>query len=166
MQTKEFEKKVRSELDIIFDIDGTLLNIQHRVHHLHKTPPDWKSFNGSMEGDSPIPEMVQLLQILGNERGNRLIFCSGRGEESRAITEKQISRLLSSISDEVNSKAINLYLRGVDDFREDPVIKSDLYDQILEDGFKPTIVFDDRESVVKMWRGRGLRCLQVAEGKF
>ena len=49
---------------------------------------------------------------------------------------------------------------------EDPVIKSDLYDQILEDGFKPTIVFEDRESVVKMWRGRGLRCLQVAEGNF
>ena len=153
-------------MDIIFDIDGTLLNIQHRVHHLNKTPPDWKSFNGNMEGDSPIPEMVELLQILGNERGNRLIFCSGRGEESRAITEKQISQLLSSISDEVNSKTINLYLRGVGDFREDSVMKSDLYDQILKDGFKPKIIFEDRESVVKMWRERGLRCLQVAEGKF
>ena len=76
------------------------------------------------------------------------------------------TQLLSSISDEANYKTINLYLRGVGDFREDPVIKSDLYDQILEDGFKPTIVFDDRESVVKMWRGRGLRCLQVAEGNF
>ena len=31
-------EKVSRELDIIFDIDGTLLNIQHRVHHLHKTP--------------------------------------------------------------------------------------------------------------------------------
>ena len=46
------------------------------------------------------------------------------------------------------------------------MIKSDLYDQIIEDGFRPAIVFDDRESVVKMWRGRGLRCLQVAEGNF
>ena len=45
-------------------------------------------------------------------------------------------------------------------------MKSDLYDQILKDGFKPKIVFEDRESVVKMWRGRGLRCLQVAEGKL
>ena len=153
-------------MDIIFDIDGTLLNIQHRVHHLHKTPPDWKSFNGSMENDSPIPEMVELLQMLGNDKSNRLIFCSGRSEESRLITEKQIAHLLSSISNSENSKIINLYLRGSNDFREDFVVKSDLYDQMLKDGFKPVMVFEDRASVVEMWRALGLRCLQVADANF
>ena len=153
-------------MDIIFDIDGTLLNIQHRVHHLHKTPPDWKSFNSSMGGDRPIPEMVELLHILGNEKRNRLIFCSGRGEQTRSITEKQITRLLSSISNKENANGINLYLRGLTDFRDDSVVKSDLYDQMMVDGFKPIIVFEDRTSVVKMWRARGLRCLQVAEANF
>ena len=51
-------------MDIIFDIDGTLLNIQHRVHFLHKTPPDWESFNGEMSKDSAILEMVKLLKML------------------------------------------------------------------------------------------------------
>ena len=153
-------------MDIIFDIDGTLLNIQHRVHHLHKKPPDWKSFNGSMEGDSPIPEMVELLHMLGNDKRNRLIFCSGRGEQARFITEKQIRQLLSAISDKENANRINLYLRDFNDFREDSVVKSELYDQMMADGFKPIMVFEDRASVVKMWRGRGLRCLQVAEANF
>ena len=153
-------------MDIIFDIDGTLLNIQHRVHHLHKTPPDWKSFNGSMDGDRPIPEMVELLQMLGNDNRNRLIFCSGRGEQNRSITEKQIRQLLSARSDNENLNRINLYLRGHADFRDDSVVKSDLYDQMLADGFKPAIVFEDRASVVKMWRTLGLRCLQVAEANF
>ena len=153
-------------MDIIFDIDGTLLNIQHRVHHLHKTPPDWKNFNDSMDGDRPIPEMVELLQMLGNDNRNRLIFCSGRGEQNRPITEKQIRRLLSAISDEENSNRVNLYLRGHADFRDDSVVKSDLYDQMLTDGFTPRMVFEDRASVVRMWRARGLRCLQVAEANF
>ncbi|MFL2801403.1 MAG: hypothetical protein ACJ0DD_01390 [Paracoccaceae bacterium] len=51
-------------------------------------------------------------------------------------------------------------------FRPDPEVKSDLYDQMIIDGFKPIIVFDDRASVVNMWRSRGLRCLQCAPGNF
>jgi hypothetical protein len=153
-------------LDIIFDIDGTLLNIQHRVYHLYKKPPDWESFNDSMGGDSPIPEMVDLLHMIGNYKKNRLIFCSGRSEHTRFMTEKQITSILSSILDKENSKTINLYLRGLNDFREDSVVKSDLYDQMLEDGFNPELIFEDRASVVKMWRARGLRCLQVAEANF
>ncbi len=119
-----------------------------------------------MGGDRPIPEMVELLHMLGNEKRNRLIFCSGRGEQTRSITEKQITRLLSSISNKENASGINLYLRGLSDFRDDAVVKSDLYDQMMVDGFKPIIVFEDRMSVVKMWRARGLRCLQVAEANF
>jgi|GEM_PF-3834102 hypothetical protein len=30
---------------IIVDIDGTLANVKHRVLHVQKKPPDWKSFN-------------------------------------------------------------------------------------------------------------------------
>lgn len=29
---------------IIFDIDGTLANIDHRLHHLEGFNPNWKSF--------------------------------------------------------------------------------------------------------------------------
>ena len=28
----------------IFDIDGTLLDISHRLKHIKKTPKDWKAF--------------------------------------------------------------------------------------------------------------------------
>ena len=38
--------------------------------------------------------------------------------------------------------------------------------QMLAKGFKPKLIFDDRAKVVKMWRGRGLRCRRVAEGDF
>jgi len=33
-------------------------------------------------------------------------------------------------------------------------------------GYTPSVVFDDRDRVVKMWRENGIRCFQVAEGNF
>ena len=56
---------------------------------------------------------------------------------------------------------INLYMRSENDYRPDHEVKSALLDQMRIDGFDPKLVFDDRASVVKMWRVRGLRCLQV-----
>lgn len=38
---------------IIFDIDGTLADCEHRRYFLNETPPNWKSFNESMVTDCP-----------------------------------------------------------------------------------------------------------------
>ena len=57
-------------------------------------------------------------------------------------------------------------MRAEGDRRQDDLVKSDLLDKIRIDGFDPVIAFDDRDKVVKMWRERGLRCLQVDRGDF
>ena len=31
-------------MDVIFDIDGTLVNIEHRLPHIMKKPKDWDTF--------------------------------------------------------------------------------------------------------------------------
>ena len=38
--------------------------------------------------------------------------------------------------------------------------------KMRQDGFDPTIVFDDRKSVVEMWRSRELFVFQVDDGDF
>jgi len=38
--------------------------------------------------------------------------------------------------------------------------------KMRRDGYDPTIVFEDRKSVVDMWRAKGLFVFQVAEGNF
>ena len=59
-----------------------------------------------------------------------------------------------------------LYMRPEQDYRQDNVIKSEILDQMHADGYSPTIVVDDRQQVVDMFRSRGLRVLQVAPGNF
>ena len=57
-------------------------------------------------------------------------------------------------------------MRAEGDYRADDVVKGELLDRILADGYHPELVFDDRTRVVNMWRARGIMCAQVAEGDF
>ena len=153
-------------MDIIFDLDGTLINLDHRVHFVTQQRPDWKSFEKAIKDDTIIPEMRSLLVSIASDQNNRLIFCTGRKETTREDTLKQIGKITHGIKNTKAATNFPLYMRSVDDFRPDPEVKSDLYDVMITDGFKPIIVFDDRASVVNMWRKRGLRCLQCAPGNF
>ena len=48
----------------------------------------------------------------------------------------------------------------------DYVFKAQLLKRILSDGFELILAFDDRNSVVAMWRKLGVPCAQVAKGDF
>ena len=51
------------------------------------------------------------------------------------------------------------------DYRPDTIVKKEMYDQMLVDGYKPTLVFDDRPSVLRMWREIvGLTVVDVGMG--
>ena len=56
-------------------------------------------------------------------------------------------------------------MRGAKDFRSDEIIKKEfLYKYTKpEDVF---IVFDDRNTVVEMWRSLKITCFQVDDGDF
>ena len=58
-------------------------------------------------------------------------------------------------------------MRKHGDYREDSIVKGELLDQAIEE-FPGKIfgVFEDRRQVVDMYRARGLRVFQVAEGNF
>ena len=64
------------------------------------------------------------------------------------------------------SAACRLYMRAEMDHRPDHVVKFELLKQIVWDGYAPIMAFDNRDQVVKMWRGIGIPCAQVAEGSF
>lgn len=139
----------------IFDLDGTLFDCEHRRHHLLKTPKDWKAFHAGVAEDPPLQHIVDLAFALG--RIAQLVFVSGRIAESRAASQHALEAL-----------GLNgpLYMRAENDFRDDDIVKSEILDQILEEGFAPIMAFDDRDRVVAMWRARGIPCAQVAPGDF
>ena len=147
----------------IFDIDGTLANNEHRAKHLDHGNYDgnskerWAKFFAGIPLDTPIKPVIGVLVRLA-ATGTRIVLATGRSETNRAATVDWLSR------HEVPYDA--LYMRPSDCYRPDNIVKSEMLDTILADGWKPWIVFDDRQSVVDMWRERGLVCCQVAKGDF
>lgn len=141
----------------ICDIDGTIADLSHRRKWIEDKPKNWAAFEANMHLDKPIEHTIALVKML-KEQGLTLIMCSGRGEQNRQVTEDWLKD--NGIDYE------KLYMRKKKDYRADDIIKEELLDKIIGDGYNPTLVFDDRNRVVEMWRRRGLTCIQVAEGDF
>lgn len=140
------------------DIDGTVANLEHRLHFIQSSKKDWNSFFKSCVDDEPIPEVISTIKML-YIAGATIIMVSGRSDVVRQETETWLN--IHSVPH------ANLYMRSDGDRREDYLVKSELLDQIRKDYTEPIVgVFDDRKQVVDMFRNRGLKVFQVAEGLF
>jgi hydroxymethylpyrimidine pyrophosphatase-like HAD family hydrolase len=141
----------------LFDIDGTLANIEHRRAYVQTKPKNWPAFNRAMVHDTAYDDIIWLAQNF-YEQGHTIVICSGRGAENKDVTVKWL--------DDNDIKFHGLYMRPIHDSRRDDIIKFELLEEIRKDYGEPFMVFDDRDQVVNMWRQNGIRCLQVAPGNF
>lgn len=142
---------------IIVDLDGTLCDVEHRVHHVEGPVKNWKSFNELMVHDELNHWCFELMEAMG-AKGYRTIFVTGRGEAFRGPTETWLAKH--------SVKYEHLYMRAVLDQREDSDVKEDIYKQKIEKDYQVLFVVDDRKSVVDRWRELDLVCLQCAPGNF
>ena len=146
---------------VVFDVDGTLMNINERRKFVEQKPKDWDSFNNpeNLAKDTPYDEVFMLARILQNA-GFHIVVSSGRKKKLRDITLKQLSDqgLIPSAS----------YFRSDTDFRPDHELKRDhLQKMILDfDSEFPIMAFDDRDSVVDMWRENAIKTFQPERGNF
>ena len=144
-------------MDVIFDIDGTLMDIDHRRHFVSGDTKDWMAFKEHTIADKPFDQVVDIA-LMYQDWGANIHLCSGRNESQREVTELQM-RICG-----IEYKT--LQRRWEKNYEPDEVLKYDMLQQLREDGYNPTLVFDDRDKVVQMWRNNGLRCFQVAQGDF
>jgi hypothetical protein len=143
----------------VFDLDGTLANLDHRLWYIQKPDPDWRGFFRASKDDAPIKPILDLIcDLTDHADGAHVIIFSGRSDEVRFTT---IHWLLAH---EIHCEA--LYMRKEGDHRPDHIIKKELLDQALADGWEPILFIDDRKQVVDMWRSLGYVCLQCAPGDF
>jgi uncharacterized HAD superfamily protein len=142
---------------IIVDIDGTLADVEHRVHHVRSNDKNWHAFNEGMSDDSLNFWCLDLICAMKNEETETLLV-TGRGEEYRQHTEEWLKKH--------NVPYSKLFMRKARDHRGDDLIKREIYDTKIKDHYKILFVVDDRLSVVRMWREIGLVCLQCDWGDF
>lgn len=142
---------------IVFDIDGTLANSEHRMHWVSSKPKNWAACDAAIPQDEPHDDIVWLLHHLDNN-DNRIIICTGRSESTREVTEAWLKEHIYCYD--------SLYMRKHGDYRKDSIVKVEMLKQIISDWGKPFLWFDDRQQVVDALREEGIRVLQVAPGDF
>ena len=198
---------------IICDIDGTIADLTHRLHHIKLAPgsrvkfgehagtyrgvvpytednghqwghdlaakvdfdgierqcfkvvltvkKDWNAFHASVGEDAFHHDMRTLLWMLydGLSDDAMLAYVSGRMDSCRMETLAWLKKH--------NFPEGRLYMRAEGDYRPDFEVKEEILDRDLKLTPDDVLcVLDDRDQVVRMWRRRGVRVLQGANGDF
>lgn len=147
------------EKAVIVDLDGTLFNVDHRLHYVRKPKGEKKNWVGFFK-DIPKDTVNHWCeQLIDSMSANYpIVFASGRPNDCEEETRKQLKD--NGFSD------THLYMRCTGDNRQDYVAKEIILDFEILTRFEPLFFVDDRKQVVDLWRRRGYVCLHCAEGDF
>lgn len=153
--THRIIQQTRRRMFVVFDLDGTLALTEHRAHFLQRPSreKDWRGFYAACDKDQPCHPIIRVLLAL-DVTGAEVEIWSGRSDEVREKTTAWL---------EAHGLGhIPIRTRTVGDHRPDTVLKAEW----LDEGRTPDLIFEDRASVVAMWRARGIVVCQVAPGDF
>ncbi len=140
---------------VICDMDGTLADPTHRLEYASGEKKDWEKFFALSVLDKPRNEVIQHAAQLVRENNAKLMIVSARPERHRDMTLGWLAG--NGISPEI------LIMREDNDKREDTEVKSDIFEKYLKN-LDIVALFDDRPSVIRMWREKGLNVIDVGKG--
>jgi len=143
---------------ILFDLDGTLADNEHRQHFVTNGSKEWDLFFAEQVNDKPNKPIQELFQSLKQVNKNQLFIVTARPDNYRTLTSEWLSKY------EINPERIIMRKEG--DRRSDVVVKREILSNLRVEGIEPLFVIDDRTSVVNMWRKEGIVCLQCADHDF
>lgn len=141
----------------VFDLDGTIALNDHRQHFLEGDPKDWDAFFEACDEDDPNYAIIYLMRAL-NKMGFTIYIVTGRSGNVEQKTRDWLRHNRVPYD--------GMAMRGKDDYRHDTKIKPMLLQSLLSDTQHVHAIFDDRNSVVEMWRDNGYQCFHVADGDF
>lgn len=147
---------------IIADIDGCCLDPNERIHHFLND--DIATYHANWHVDTPIAQGVAMYRMLINNPEYQLVFVTGRQEAAReyTLTQLQVHVDSSITSSQLLMRPNHISGKDIHDTDMKPILINEAGYK-LEDIF---MVFEDRNSVVDMWRQRGITCYQTQLGDF
>jgi len=120
----------------VFDIDGVVADVRHRLHHLHGHHA-WNAFFDDAGDDPLLPEGAALVADLGRE--HEIVWLTGRPDWLRRVTKRWLI--------EHGLPADELHMRGGGDFRPARIFKVDALRAISRHRLIAAHIDDDAEVV-------------------
>lgn len=135
---------------ILIDVDGTVAEKNDRH------PFAWE-YVGE---DTPRQAVLRHIKAITEYEKIPALFASGREDvrTCRIQTDMWITHWFGP--------DFQLFMRPEYDRRPDTEVKQEIYLKKIKPFYNIIAVWDDRDSVVAMWRSHGLDCFQVQPGNF
>jgi hypothetical protein len=174
---------------IIFDLDGTLADCEHRRHFVDPEKnknfcrydgedfrgykggiiqldicwkPDWKSFHEACDRDIPIIPLVNIFHDL-HAQEREIHIWSARSESVREKTENWLFENIKLKYCCAFDTSLHLKMRPINNSESDEILKERWLDELYDKGVQVDYVFDDRPKVIRMWRRRGIFVFNCGE---
>jgi phosphoglycolate phosphatase-like HAD superfamily hydrolase len=74
----------------VFDVDGVLADVTHRLHHLRARPQRWERFFQAADRDPLLVEGADRLRAALVDHD--VLYLTGRPERTRRLTERWLAR--------------------------------------------------------------------------
>jgi phosphoglycolate phosphatase-like HAD superfamily hydrolase len=103
---------------VIFDIDGTLVDTGHRLHHIKAKPPNWDAFFTACVSHPFIEPIRDLARLTATS--HKIILVSGRTDKVRSQTEAWLTENAVPYAE--------LHTRREGDYRQGFVVKLEILD--------------------------------------
>jgi hypothetical protein len=121
----------------VFDIDGVVADVRHRLHHIEGGRRSWERFFHEAAADLLLPEGAELVADLA--RRHDIVWLTGRPEWLRGVTAKWLA--------DHGLPAEDLNLRPPGDYRPAPRYKLDALRRLADRNVAAFV--DDDELVVR-----------------
>lgn len=150
-------------LAVICDLDGTLCNVDHRLHYVQgEGKKNWIGFQENLVNDTVNQWCADILYNLIDfddyDERYKLVYCSGRTNNYRKLTKTWLYEKYLFFD--------NLFMRYEGDYRQDYIAKEILLEFEIKTRYIPHFFIDDRQQVVDLYRKHGYTVLQCAKGNF
>ena len=154
---------------VVFDIDGTLANCEHRMHHIKPDPAidpvtgrkvkrRFDLFHKACVDDTPITPVVDIFLRMVADPNVIVVLLTGRPMSARYDTTQWFTKHGLDGYDELFTKPSG------QDMMPDKQQKLMIAEHIEKKyGMPISMVFEDRSRVVEMWKERGTFVLNVEQ---
>lgn len=135
----------------IFDVDGTLANVDPYIHFVRGSNKDYDAFHEASIDALPNFDVVEMLNQAFFDQMH-IIIVTSRMDKWRGLTCSWLAK------NDIGHHA--LYMRGDDDYRSDYEVKKDILDKIKKH-WRVVHAIDDNPSIIALWEENGIPTTKI-----
>jgi uncharacterized HAD superfamily protein len=125
----------------IFDVDGTLANVDPYLHLVRGSNRDYDAFHEASIDALPNIDVVEMLNDAVSD-GHAILIVTSRKDKWRGLTSMWLARN--------NLRSHALFMRSDEDDRPDYEVKKDILDKI-DKHWNVVHAVDDNPNVIRLW---------------